>query len=130
MALHELRCCLGSCDGVPMPAEVMAALRTLNAQQKREKLTLGPTWTDTGLIAINEDGLPDSARDLLQGIPPPLHRSGRAGDPVARHQAHRRDADTRQRRHGVCGGEVAGPRSGDGAAGVRPRVRRSAGVGG
>ena len=41
-----------------MPADVMAALRTLNAQQKRERLALGPTWIDTGLIAINEDGSP------------------------------------------------------------------------
>jgi integrase len=38
--------------------DVMAALRTLNAQQKRERLALGPTWMDTGLIAINEDGSP------------------------------------------------------------------------
>jgi integrase len=43
---------------LPMPTDVMAALRTLNAQQKRERLALGPTWTDTGLIAINEDGSP------------------------------------------------------------------------
>ncbi|MGB9223945.1 tyrosine-type recombinase/integrase [Mycobacterium sp.] len=41
-----------------MPADVMAALRALNAQQKRERLALGPTWIDTGLIAINEDGSP------------------------------------------------------------------------
>jgi len=41
-----------------MPADVMAALRTLNAQQKRERLALGPTWIDTGLIAINEDCSP------------------------------------------------------------------------
>jgi integrase len=43
---------------LPMPADVMAALRTLNAQQKRERLAFGPTWIDTGLIAINEDGSP------------------------------------------------------------------------
>jgi len=43
---------------LPMPADVMAALRALNAQQKRERLALGPTWIDTGLIAINEDGSP------------------------------------------------------------------------
>jgi integrase len=43
---------------LPMPAEVMAALRTLNAQQKRERVALGPTWIETGLIAINEDGSP------------------------------------------------------------------------
>ncbi len=43
---------------LPMPADVMAALRALNAQQKRERLALGPTWIDTDLIAINEDGSP------------------------------------------------------------------------
>jgi integrase len=43
---------------LPMPAEVMAALRTLNAQQKRERVALGPMWVDTGLIAVNEDGSP------------------------------------------------------------------------
>jgi hypothetical protein len=41
-----------------MPADVMAAFRMLNAQQKRERVALGPTWIDTGLIAINEDGSP------------------------------------------------------------------------
>ena len=43
---------------LPMPTDVMAALRTLNAQQKRERLALGAAWIDTGLIAINEDGSP------------------------------------------------------------------------
>jgi integrase len=43
---------------LPMPADVMAALRMLNAQQKRERVALGPTWIDTGLIAVNEDGSP------------------------------------------------------------------------
>jgi integrase len=33
---------------LPMPADVMAALRMLNAQQKRERVALGPTWIDTG----------------------------------------------------------------------------------
>jgi len=41
-----------------MPADVMAALRALNAQQKRERLAFDSTWIDTGLIAINEDGSP------------------------------------------------------------------------
>jgi integrase len=41
---------------LPMPADVMAALRTLNAQQKRERVALGPAWIDTGLIAINAEG--------------------------------------------------------------------------
>jgi integrase len=114
---------------LPMPADVMAALRTLNAQ-KRERLAFGPTWIRHRAHRGQQGRLSDSARDLLEGISAALHRRGRAGDPVARHQAHRRNADARQRHHGICGGEVAGPRSGDDAAGVRPRVRRRAGVGG
>src|SRR5271163_2968067 len=43
---------------LPMPAEAMAALKALNARQKRERLAFGPTWIDTGLIAVNEDGSP------------------------------------------------------------------------
>jgi integrase len=43
---------------LPMPTDVMAALRALNAQQKRERLAHGPTWIDTGLIAVNEEGSP------------------------------------------------------------------------
>lgn len=43
---------------LPMPTDVMTALRALNAQQKREKLALGPTWKDTGLIAVSENGAP------------------------------------------------------------------------
>lgn len=47
---------------LPMPADVMAALRTLNAHQKRERLSFGPKWIDTGLIAVNEDGRPFGPR--------------------------------------------------------------------
>ena len=43
---------------LPMPDDVMAALRALNAQQKRDRLLYGPTWINTGFIAINEDGSP------------------------------------------------------------------------
>jgi integrase len=43
---------------LPMPSDVMAALRALSAQQKRERVAFGPTWIDTGLIAINGDGSP------------------------------------------------------------------------
>ena len=106
--------------------------RVANAERTTEarKADARPDMDRHGAHRDQRGRLPDSARDLLEGIPPPLHGSGRAGDPVARHQTHRRDADARQRHHGVCDGEVAGPRSGDDAAGVRPRVRRSAGVGG
>jgi integrase len=43
---------------LPMPSDVMLALRALSAQQKREKVAFGPAWTDTGLIAVNENGSP------------------------------------------------------------------------
>jgi integrase len=115
---------------LPMPADVMAALRTLNAQQKRERPALGPTWIDPGLIAIDEDGSPIRPETYSKAFRRHCTAAGVPVIRVARHQAHRRDADARQRHHGVCHGEVAGPRSGDDAAGVRPRVRRRAGVGG
>ncbi len=43
---------------LPMPAEVMLALRALSAQQKRERVAFGAAWIDTGLIAVNVDGSP------------------------------------------------------------------------
>lgn len=43
---------------LPMPADVMAALRALSAQQKRERVAFGAAWIDTGLIAVNVDGSP------------------------------------------------------------------------
>jgi hypothetical protein len=41
-----------------------------------------------------------------------------------------RHADARQRHYRIGDGEVVGPRSRDDAAGIRPCVRRSAGIGG
>lgn len=43
---------------LPMPAEAMAALRALHAQQMRERLTLGPGWIVTDLVGVAEDGSP------------------------------------------------------------------------
>jgi integrase len=43
---------------LPMPADVMLALRALRALQKRERIAFGSTWMDTGLIAVNADGTP------------------------------------------------------------------------
>jgi integrase len=43
---------------LPMPADVMLALRALRALQKRERIAFGSTWIDTGLIAVNADGSP------------------------------------------------------------------------
>jgi integrase len=108
----------------PMPADVMAALRTLNAQQKRERVALGTTWIDTGLIAITEDGSPIRPETYSKAF----RRHGMAaGVPVIRLHDTRHTAATRML---DSGGEVAGSRSGDDAAGIRPRVRRRAGVGG
>jgi integrase len=77
---------------LPMPADVMAALRTLNAQQKREKLTLGPTWTDTGLIAINEDGSPIRPETYSKAF---RRHCTAAGVPVIRLHDARHTAATR-----------------------------------
>lgn len=43
---------------LPMPTDVMHALRALKAQQKRERIAFGRAWIDTGLIAVNADGSP------------------------------------------------------------------------
>lgn len=43
---------------LPMPTEVMLALRALSAQQKRERIAFGRARIDTGLIAVNADGSP------------------------------------------------------------------------
>jgi integrase len=42
---------------MPMPADAMAAPRTLNAYRSA-KGSRSAAWIDTGLIAINEDGSP------------------------------------------------------------------------
>lgn len=43
---------------LPMPAEVMAALRSLRTQQSAERLAFGQDYRDTGLVAVVEDGSP------------------------------------------------------------------------
>jgi hypothetical protein len=66
---------------LPMPADVMDAWRTLNADQKRESLALGPTWIDTGLIAVNENGSPIRPETYSKAF---RHRCSAAGVPVIR----------------------------------------------
>jgi integrase len=77
---------------LPMPADVMAALRTLNAQQKRERVALGTTWIDTGLIAITEDGSPIRPETYSKAFR--RHRMA-AGVPVIRLHDTRHTAATR-----------------------------------
>lgn len=43
---------------LPMPKDVMAALRTFKVQQAEERLALGNGYPDTGLVAVNIDGSP------------------------------------------------------------------------
>jgi integrase len=43
---------------LPMPVEVMAALRALHSQQSAERLAFGGGYRDTGLVAVAEDGTP------------------------------------------------------------------------
>jgi integrase len=77
---------------LPMPADVMAALRTLNAQQKRERLAPGPTWIDPGLIAIDEDGSPIRPETYSKAF---RRHCTAAGVPVIRLHDTRHTAATR-----------------------------------
>ncbi len=43
---------------LPMPPDVLAALRTFKTRQAEEHLALGGGWPDTGLVAVNADGSP------------------------------------------------------------------------
>lgn len=43
---------------LPLPPEVVEALRALRTRQKAEALALGVSWSDDGLIAVHEDGRP------------------------------------------------------------------------
>jgi integrase len=43
---------------LPMPPDVLAALRAFNTRQATEHLALGGGWPDTGLVAVNADGSP------------------------------------------------------------------------
>lgn len=43
---------------LPMPPEVLAALRVFKTRQAEEHLALGGGWPDTGLVAVNADGSP------------------------------------------------------------------------
>jgi integrase len=43
---------------LPMPSDVIAALRAFKTRQAEERLALGPGWAETGLVAVNIDGSP------------------------------------------------------------------------
>jgi integrase len=41
---------------LPMPADVLIALRAFKVRQAEERLALGRRYPDTGLVAVNDDG--------------------------------------------------------------------------
>lgn len=43
---------------LPVPADVLAALRAFKAVHASERLALGPDYPDSGLVAVHEDGEP------------------------------------------------------------------------
>lgn len=43
---------------LPMPDDVLTALRAYKVRLAKDRLALGPWWPDTGLLAVNEDGSP------------------------------------------------------------------------
>jgi integrase len=43
---------------LPMPADVLTALRAFKVRQAEERLALGERYPDTGLVAVNDDGSP------------------------------------------------------------------------
>lgn len=43
---------------LPMPKDVIAALRSFKAAQAAERLVIGSGWSETGLVAVNSDGSP------------------------------------------------------------------------
>jgi integrase len=43
---------------LPMPPDVLAALRAFKTRQAEEHLAIGGDWPDTGLVAVNADGSP------------------------------------------------------------------------
>ncbi len=43
---------------LPMPTDVLNALRAFRTRQAEEHLALGGGWPDTGLVAVNADGSP------------------------------------------------------------------------
>jgi len=61
---------------LPLPADVVAALRALRQRQRAEALALGVGWSDDRLVAVHEDSTPCGPS------PTPTNSSGCALGPV------------------------------------------------
>lgn len=57
-AVYERGPKAGSSGVLPVTQDVLRALKAHEVAQKRERLALGPDWTDTGYVFVREDGLP------------------------------------------------------------------------
>lgn len=77
---------------LPMPVEVLAALRALHSQQSAERLAFGESYRDAGLVAVAEDGTPN----LPETYSKAFARHGKAaGVPLIRLHDARHTAATR-----------------------------------
>jgi integrase len=54
---------------LPMPADVLTALRAFKVQQASERLALGERYPDTGFVSVNEDGSPSGRRPTRPNSP-------------------------------------------------------------
>ena len=61
---------------LPMPPDVLAALRAFKTRQAEEHLALGGRWPDTGLVGFNADDSPSGPRRTPRRSPPTARRRG------------------------------------------------------
>jgi integrase len=90
---------------LPMPTEVMVALRALHARQASERLSFGADYRDTGLVAVAEDGTAIRPETYSKAF---TRHCEAAGVSIIRLHDARHTAATRMLDH-FSGGEMAGP---------------------
>jgi integrase len=91
---------------LPMPSDVLTALRALKVQQASERLALGERYPDTGFVAVNEDGSPIRPETYSTEFARLAKAAGVPGDSAARRPAHRCHHAPRRRHRTVGYGQV------------------------
>nr|WP_235676916.1 tyrosine-type recombinase/integrase [Mycolicibacterium porcinum] len=66
---------------LPMPVEILAALRRFKVQQASERLSFGSAYYESSLVAVNEDGSPIRPETYSSEF---ARRSNSAGVPAIR----------------------------------------------
>ena len=89
---------------LPMPSDVLGALRTFKTRQSQEHLALGGRWPDTGLVAVSADGSPIRPETYSRAVA--LHCTA-AGVPAIR--LHDVNDAARRGHHALGDGQLAGP---------------------